>query len=235
MTKPGAIDLDEMAATLLTAFPKLDVLDQRLSLELYRMLAEGRPVARGDLARRLGIPHETVDRILDVWPGVFSDSDNRIVGYWGLSLASAYSGPHRVTIDGRSLSAWCAWDTIFLPELLGRTVLVETASPDERAPVRLTVTPERVEHVEPGEATMSFLLPDATAIQKDVVTSFCHFVHFFPSRQAGENWTVRHPGTFILSIGDAHALARRKNAAQYRETFRLRRSTAGATAAASFE
>ena len=104
MTKPGAIDLDEMAATLLTAFPKLDVLDQRLSLELYRMLAEGRPVARGDLARRLGIPHETVDRILDVWPGVFSDSDNQIVGYWGLSLASAYSGPHRVTIDaGASL------------------------------------------------------------------------------------------------------------------------------------
>jgi alkylmercury lyase len=137
-------------------------------------------------------------------------------------------------IDGRSLSAWCAWDTLFQPELLGRTVLVETASPDERAPVRLTVTPERVELLEPAEATMSFLLPDATAIQKDVVTSFCHFVHFFPSRQAGESWAVRHPGTFILSIGDAHALGSRKNAAQYRETLRQLRSFAGAKSGALF-
>jgi hypothetical protein len=30
MTTPGAIDLDEMAAALLTAFPKLDVLDRVL-------------------------------------------------------------------------------------------------------------------------------------------------------------------------------------------------------------
>lgn len=94
---------------------------------------------------------------------------------------------------------------------------MESASPDHRAPVRLTVTPERVEQVEPRDASMSFLLPDAAAVQKDVVTSFCHFMHFFPSREAGERWTARRSGTFVLSIDEAHALAGRKNAAQYRQ------------------
>jgi alkylmercury lyase len=220
VTKTGERDLDALAATVLGAFPKIGALDRLLSLQLYRMLAEGQPVPRSALALRLGVPEETVDRILDGWPGVFSDPERRIVGYWGLALPPAYAGPHRFAIGGRSFSAWCAWDTLFLPELLGRTAEVESAGPDQGGPVRLTVTPERVERIDPADARMSFLLPDAAAVQKDVVTSFCHFVHFFPSLQAGESWTARHPGTFILSIDDAHALARRKNQAQYREALR---------------
>jgi hypothetical protein len=54
-------------------------------------------------------------------------------------------------------------------------------------------------------------------LQKDVITTFCYFVHFFPSRQAGESWSAQHPGTFLLSIDEAHVLARLKNEAQYRE------------------
>jgi len=38
---------------------------------------------------------------------------------------------------------------------------------------------------------MSVLLPDPKQVQKDVITSFCHFVHFFPSRQAADR-----PGYF---------------------------------------
>jgi alkylmercury lyase len=221
VSKAEEFNLDKLAASVLGAFPKLDALDQRLSLELYRMLAEGRPVSRGSLAQRLEISDETVERILDGWPGVFFDPDRRVVGYWGLSLPSTYCGPHRLTIDCRSLSTWCAWDTLFLPQLLGRAAEVETVSPNERAPVRLTVTPERVERVDPRDASMSFLLPDPATVQKDVVTSFCHFVHFFPSRRAGENWALHHPGTFILSIEAAYALGRRKNAAQYRDALAL--------------
>ena len=77
------------------------------------------------------------------------------------------------------------------------------------------MTPEGVEGVDPEHAQMSFILPNATGIQKDVLTTFCHFVHFFPSRQSAESWCAQHPGTFILSIDDAHTLARRKNRVQY--------------------
>ena len=46
-------------------------------------MAEGQPVPRKVLAERLEVPDETVNRILDGWPGVFSDNERRIVGYWG--------------------------------------------------------------------------------------------------------------------------------------------------------
>jgi len=58
---------------------------------------------------------------------------------------------------------------------------------------------------------MSVLVPDAQEMQKNVVASFCHFVHFFPSRQAGEDWTAKHVGTFLLTVHEAHILARLKN------------------------
>jgi alkylmercury lyase len=214
------INLDDVAASIVNAFPTLDAFEQHLSLKLYRLLANGDPVPRDLLAERLQAPIDTVNRIIDAWPGVFSDSQQRIIGYWGLSIAAAYASPHRLTIDGRTLSAWCAWDTLFLPQLLGKPAEVESTSPPPAETVELVVTPTRVEHIEPADARTSFLLPDASEIRKNIVTAFCHFVHFFPSRPAGEAWTAQHPGTFTLSVEEAHAIAVRKNQAQYGEVLR---------------
>jgi len=211
------INLDDVTARTVGAFPVLNLLEQRVSLELYRLLAEGQAVPRGTLAQRLGISVETVNGILDRWPGVFADSQRRIVGYWGLALPAAYASPHKLTIRGRKLSAWCAWDTLFLPQLLGQSAEIESACPTQGTTVRLTVSPERVERVQPVGARMSFLLPDAAAVQKDVVSTFCHFIHFFASRQAGESWAAQHSETFLLSIEEAYVLARRKNELQYGE------------------
>jgi alkylmercury lyase len=216
----GHSSLEDLAARLVGCFPKLDVLEQRLSLELYRLLARGRPVPRETLAQRLAISIGAVNRILDGWPGVFSDAQTRIVGYGGLSIPAAYRSPHRFMVDGRALSAWCAWDTLFLPQLLGQTADIESAGPVRGEAVRLRVSPERVERVEPADAAMSILVPDAKDVKKDVVSSFCHFVYFFPSRQAAESWTAKPAGTFVVSIHEAHVLARLKNEAQYSEVLR---------------
>lgn len=215
MTTTTKLNLEELAASIVGCFPTLDLLEQRVSLALYRLLAEGQPVPLRRLAERLETPVETVNRVVRGWPGVFSDAQRRIVGYWGLSISSAYSSAHKLTLNSRTLSAWCAWDTLFLPQLLGDTADIESGGPTGGEAVRLRVSPERVERVEPGGATMSVLLPDANEVKKDVVSSFCHFVYFFPSRQAGEAWAAQHPRTFVLSIHEAHVLARLKNEAQY--------------------
>ncbi len=219
MITNGKVDLDKVATSIVGLFPSLDLFEQRLSLELYRLLAAGQPVPRAILAERLGVPVEIVNAILGGWPGVFSDLEQGVVGYWGLAIP-AYASPHRLTIDGRHLSAWCAWDTLFLPQLLGQTAEIESSSPATGVTVRLTVMPQAVADVNPSGAQMSFLLPDAAAIQKDIVTAFCHFVHFFPSRQAGESWAAQHAGTFLLSIDEAYSLARRKNKALYPDALR---------------
>ncbi len=220
MSTPSRLDLNQLAASIVECFPTLNLLEQRLSLRLYRLLAEGQPVPRKVLAERLEVPDETVNRILDGWSGVFSDNERRIVGYWGLSIPAANKSSHTLKINGRTLPAWCAWDTLFLPQLVGHTADIESASPSDAGIVRLTITPQQVERVEPVGSQMSVLVPDAQEMQKNVVTSFCHFVHFFPSRQAAQSWTAKHAGTFLLSIHEAHVLARLKNEAQYREVLR---------------
>ncbi len=217
MTTNDRMNLDEVAASIVRAFPPLDVFERRLSLELYRLLASGEPVPRELLAERLQVPIEIVNRSLKAWPGVFSNNQGRIVGYWGLSLPTAYASPHRLMIGGVRLSAWCAWDTLFLPHLLGKGATIESTSPASGDNITLKVTPEAVEQVNPADTCMSFLLPDAAAIQKDVLTTFCHFVHFFPSRRAAERWIGEHKGTFLLSIEEASVVARRKNELQFAE------------------
>src|SRR5258708_35601030 len=146
-SRTGNVDGDAGGLGIVKVFPTLDPFEQRLSLELYRLLSGGQPVARAVLADRLQVSVEIVDRILDGWPGVFSDSERRIVGYWGLSIAAAYTSSHQLMIDGRRLSAGCAWDTLFLPSLLGKPAEAESRSPGKAGGVKLVVTATNLDHV----------------------------------------------------------------------------------------
>jgi len=113
------------------------------------------------------------------------------------------------------LHTWCAWDTLFLPELLGRTARVESACETSGQPVRLTVSPAAVESAEPAAPFVSFVAPDASRFEGDIIKRFCHYVHFFRSRDDGETWAAKSPGTFLLTLEEAVELARLKNYAQF--------------------
>jgi hypothetical protein len=76
----------------------------------------------------------------------------------------------------------------------------------------LTVTPTGLSDVRPAEAIVSFLLPEVE-FDASVIERFCHFVHFFASRSAGEQWTSEHPGTFLLSVEDSYRLGELTNGA----------------------
>jgi len=86
-----------------------------------------------------------------------------------------------------------------------------------RAAAWLVVSPDRVESVEPVDALVSFLLPDGhfRTSAANVMAQFCHFVFFFPSRSSGERWVGKHPGTFLYSLDEAFALAKRLNAKNF--------------------
>ena len=134
------------------------------------------------------------------------------VGFWGVTIGKTR---HRFEVDGVQLYAWCAWDTLFLPELLGKSARVDSICEATGTPVRLCISPNRVESVDPGPVCISFLAPDRSRFQQDIVQNFCHYVHFFRSRKDGEAWIAKTPGTFILSLDEATGLARRKNQLQF--------------------
>ena len=93
---------------------------------------------------------------------------------------------------------------------LNTTVRVTSVCPGSREGIELTVAPDRVKSVAPKNVVVSFLQPDEP-FDSDVITSFCHFVHFFTSPALGEQWVEEHPRTFLLSLPDAFELARLSN------------------------
>ncbi len=204
--------VEVLSGRLLNIFPALDADDQRLSLGLYRRLAEGVPVALPALATELALPRDDVARRLAAWPGVYYDAERRVIGYWGLTIKPT---THRLRVDGRDLYAWCAWDTLFLPALLGRTVEVSSVCRGSGDSVRLSVAPGGVDSAEPEGITVSFLVPDAAAVRADVMAGFCQYVHFFSSPDAARPWFAGHPAAFLLSLGEAYEVGRRRTEARY--------------------
>jgi alkylmercury lyase len=136
-----------------------------------------------------------------------------VIGFWGLTITEL-SPTHRLEVNGRNLFAWCAWDTLFLPGILEATARVESACPTTGEMISLVVSPRGVVETSHRDAVVSFLTPDRD-FDADVIQSFCHFVHFFASREAGETWTAEHPGTFLLPLDDAFELGRRVNALNF--------------------
>ena len=81
------------------------------------------------------------------------DDHGRVVAFSGLSLTPT---AHRFTVAGRTLYTWCAWDTLFLPALLGQSARVESPCPITGTAVRLEVEPSGVRDVDPEEVWVSF-------------------------------------------------------------------------------
>jgi alkylmercury lyase len=199
------ITTDDLAQKLEAALPPLGDEDRRLARTLVRLLGEGEPVDVGRLAAALDIPTSEAAESIAGLPSVYRDEGERVIGFGGLSVAEM---PHRLRADGRDLYTWCAWDTLFLPIVLGEQVGVESTCPTSRRPITLTVSPEGVSDVHPSETVISFLLPGEEGFSGDVIRSFCHFVHFFASEEAARTWTAEHEGTFELSIDEGFELGR---------------------------
>ena len=207
-------DIDALAARFFECMPSVDADGKRISIALYRFLAEGEPARPGELATKIGLDETLVQEKLQSWPGVLFDKQGSIQGYWGLAIAET---KHRFEVEGRTLYTWCAWDSLFLPEILQKTARVSSSCPVTRETIQLRVSPNDIEIVEPADMVMSFPGVERMELGEDVVTNFCNFVHFFRSPDAANHWLEKHPGHLILSADDAFALARKKNALRYGE------------------
>jgi alkylmercury lyase len=206
--------------------------DRQVAVTLYRELAKGKAVSAEQLAQALGVsPAEGRARLqrASIKCLVYPNGEGHVLGFGGLAAAPMH---HRFEIEGQTLFTWCAWDSLFIPEILGRSARVTSCDPESGETVRLVVTPARIEAAEPAEAVVSFVQPQAQVFgttAANVMAKFCHYVFFFASRQSGERWIAKNPDTFLYSLDDAFALAKRLNAKNFGpelapRTLRQRRS-----------
>ncbi|MCH6589762.1 MAG: alkylmercury lyase MerB [Proteobacteria bacterium] len=197
-------------------FNRVDFQSQRALLTLYRLIAEGEPVSVERLAVKLGLDDNAVQSLLGrLPPPTYQyDEPGRIIGFGGLSQSPTR---HRFTVGGRDLYTWCAFDGLFLPALLDSPARITTACPVTRVDIRLTVTPEGVEKADPDGVVMSFVMPETAGYRADLRGTFCRYVNFFASDQAGTTWLTENPGAAILSLAEAYALGRIRNETGFKD------------------
>lgn len=207
----------ELLEPLEATFPPARSADDRwLASTLFRLLAKGDPIEDARLAGAVGRPEAEVTASLGEPPFeslLYRDDHQRIVGFAGLAVGDLAKSPHRLRLDGPELSAWCAGDALFLPVVLDGEARVESRCPGTGERITLTVSPEGFRDLEPSGAVMSWLLPDELAARAeaggDVIRNFCHFIHFFVSEEAAQEWIAQHPGTTQISIADGFEIGRR--------------------------
>ncbi len=183
----------------------------RLLIKVWRTLVNGNPVTKeqiDQIAKELGIPadpaHEFLTQVTE------RDGGDNIIGLMGLSLNEDWV--HRFNVDGVSLRTWCAWDTLFLPPMVGKTVVVESKSPVSGETVSLVVSPEKVESSTPPGAVVSIAtidpaIHDVSSVEA-IWSNFCHQVFFFLSSDEAEEWAEGKTNIAILPVDDAFELGK---------------------------
>ena len=201
-----------IARLFISQCPALSEQGQDVSLQLFRLLTVGKPVDVNSLAESVSLPLLVVDGIIKKWSDVYYDELNRVVGYGGLTFKPT---EHKIRFDDYTLYTWCAWDTLFLPTILGKTLDIESHCPMDNSIVRIRVDQEGVKAIEPKETVISFMLPSQECIQRDIQRNFCQYVNFFPSAEVGNQWIESHPKTYLISIEEAFKIGQMKNQAQF--------------------
>lgn len=181
-----------------------------LLVRLMRELAQGHPISKervDEIVADMGIDQVEAYRLLG--EVAERDADENVFGILGLSLNDT---PHRFYVNGARMSTWCAADTLFLPPVLERTASVESVSPVSGEKIRLTVSPQGVEEVDPAGAVLSIVIVDPDEADMGSVEAiwgtFCYHLFYFASRQEAERWAAGRDDIEILSVEEAYELVR---------------------------
>lgn len=204
--------IDKILELITEYFLTLSEKRQLISIYIYKQLAKGQPVSIDTIATLVDLPEKEVKSILDSWPGVYYDDNQEIHGYWGLAIPKMN---HSFKVDGQQLYTWCAWDALFIPQIINKTAYVESTCPVTNTKINLTVTPEGIVENSPENIVVSMINPDAGKFNEDVIKNFCHFIYFFSSENAGKEWISKNEGTFLLTLKETQELSKAKNYQQY--------------------
>jgi len=205
----GATQLETWARQVAAASPERNPEQQRIAVTTYRLLARGEPVAPTRIAEAAGVTAERVEETLRPLPLVLWDDLGRVVGFYGIHVGHLVP-THIMEVAGTTVFGWCAWDTLFITEILGEETHVASTDPQNGARIELTVTPDGVTDLQPPEAVVSLLLPEG-GLGEDAIQRFCHRIYFFTTPESARQWISDRPGMFAVTVDEAFQLGQLTN------------------------
>lgn len=195
-------------------FPAGSKLSQTILLHLYRLLAAGQPVEVSALAQSLALEVPLVQSALKQLPPshIVYNKTGGITAYRGLDLNKSR---HRIIVNDKTLYTWCAFDSLFLPELLKCEAEIFSICPGTGHEIHFRLGCEGNTDLAPDTLFVSFVKPDVRDYEDDLRQTFCCHVNFFASKEAGLAWIDKITGCVLIPIDEAIELAKIRNSAGF--------------------
>lgn len=169
-------------------------------LPAFRQLAFGEPLHLTRLAEITGITVEELEERLKA-VRCTRDKDGRLIDLFGMTLEKTSIA---LEIDGATIHSCCALWAVMIPKLVNRTAVVRSTDPLTGQPVRLVVSPEAVESVEPSHAAATTAIASAEEIAANVGAAFCSHTRFFHSRESAERFAKEASSRYAVTVAELH-------------------------------
>lgn len=178
----------------------------RLQVVALQLLSKGEPVSPDRLAEAWSMPLEQVNAIFEQASALgtlqLDDSGNMV----GTALSLVPSN-HKFQIDGKNLYAWCAYDAIYAPGVIGKNAIIDSVDPISNESLRIKVSPEGVTESEPKMIFATVVGMDADA-RGGAESPRCNQMHFFVSEENASKWAADHPGVAIMTVDQLFDVAK---------------------------
>lgn len=134
------------------------------------------------------------------------------VMHWAPSETGAFLRSSGLVVDAEGhihtvAESGCALDALLVPMLTGHSAPVVSTCPATGKKIRLNVTPNGIENLDPPSAVLSLRLPSPETRADTVRGIICAYGHFFADREHAAAWPALHPEAVVLSVADAAQLA----------------------------
>jgi len=172
-------------------------------LPAFPLLAQGSPLSIEEIAKAAGAEPGQVEEAVDA-ARCERDAQGRLIDLYGMTLTPTV---HRLTIDGKILFSCCALWAHVIAKLVNSTVRVESVDPVRRELVRLSVSPDGVESVDPTGAVATLAVATQEAIDRDICEAFCCQVRHFVSHESAEEFAAVKPTSHVLELSELQEAA----------------------------
>jgi alkylmercury lyase len=178
----------------------------RLQVIALQLLSKGDPVSPERLAEAWGMPLTQVEAIFEqagAQGTLQLDDSGKMIG----SAISLIPSVHQFQINGKTLYAWCAYDAVYAPGVIGKNAVIESVDPLSNESIRIDVSPDGVMGSKPEEIYVTVVGMEADS-KGGAQSPRCSQMHFFVSEENVKKWSADRSGVVFMTVDQLYDLAR---------------------------
>jgi len=181
-------------------------LDLRVTFKTIQALAKGDPVSSTQLSDIWGMPLDQVQVILkqaEENGRVEINDRGDLVG----AVLSLNPTQHQISMDNQRLYAWCAYDAMYTPGVVGMPAQIVSKDPMTGGAIKVSIAFDGVDVVQPESTVVSVVNPGGDMSAGPESTRCTHML-FFESRESAKQWMQGRTGVSILTVEEVFKLAK---------------------------